>query len=49
MPHTRVNAMKFSRLRNWIGNNTISFSLSTHVHNTVYSFSSTPLVQEGGG
>jgi hypothetical protein len=51
MPHTRANAMKFSRQCNWIGNNAISISLSTHVRDTVCNFSSSPLVQEleGGG
>jgi hypothetical protein len=39
--------MKFSRLRNWIANNTISISTSTHVHKTFHNFISTPLVQEG--
>lgn len=47
MSYTRFNTMKFSRLRNWIGNNTISIYVSTHAHKTVHNFISTPLVQEG--
>jgi hypothetical protein len=39
--------MKFSRLRNWIGYNTISIYVSAHVQKTVHNFISTPLVQEG--
>jgi len=49
MPHTKANAMKFSKLRNWIGNNTVSISVSTHVHRTIHNFVSAPLVQEGEG
>ena len=47
MSHTGFNTKKFSRLRNSIGNKTISISVSTHVHKTVHNFISTPLVQEG--
>lgn len=47
MSYTRFNTMKFSRLRNWIGNNTISIYVSTHAHKTVHNFISTPLVREG--
>lgn len=47
MSYTRFNTMKFSRLRNWIGYNTISIYVSAHVQKTVHNFISTPLVQEG--
>ena len=46
MSYTRFNTTKFSRLRNWIGNNTISIYVSTHAHKSVHNFISTPLVQE---